>query len=150
MVLEGSVTAYINAWLYKEFLDEGLSTLDARNILQENLFITLTSVQMASLSRFFAVLCYTISVPMRWLAGKSHSLSLGTTHPKKKNTAIDRLFDALSEIERDGKKILDEEFMMNIIDPLNLPPLDDCMKFVFEIIKSPTTNRNDCDSKHSI
>jgi hypothetical protein len=85
------------------------------------------------------------------MACRKESLSLsGYDSSKKKNTAIDRLFGALSEIERDGKKILDEEFMMNIIDPLNLPPLDDCMKFVFEIIKSPTTNRNDCDSKHSI
>ena len=49
------------------------------------------------------------------------------------STAIDRLYDALLEIERDGKKILDEEFMMNIFYPLNLPPLDEYMKFVFEI-----------------
>ena len=64
MVLEGSVTAYINAWLYKEFLDEGLSTLDAINILQENLFIILASVQMTSLSRLFSVMHYAINVPM--------------------------------------------------------------------------------------
>jgi len=36
MVLEGAVAAYINAWLYKEFLDEALSATDADNILQEN------------------------------------------------------------------------------------------------------------------
>ena len=64
MVLEGSVAAYINTWLYKEFLDEGLSTLDASNILQENLFIILASVQMTSLSRLFSVMHYAINVPM--------------------------------------------------------------------------------------
>ena len=75
MVLEGSVAAYINAWLYKEFLNEGLSTLNASNILQENLFIILASVQMTSLSCLFFVTHYAINVPMRWLGGKTHTLS---------------------------------------------------------------------------
>ncbi len=42
MVLEGSVATYINVWLYKRFLYEALSTPDADNILQENLFIIFT------------------------------------------------------------------------------------------------------------
>ena len=70
MVLEGAVAAYINAWLYKLFLDEGLSTPDADNILEENLFIILSSMEMIALSRLFSILHFTINVPMRWLAGK--------------------------------------------------------------------------------
>ena len=40
--------------------------------------------------------------------------------------------------------------MMNIFYPLNLPPLDEYMKFVFEIKKIPTTNRNDCGSHNGV
>ena len=39
MVLKLAVAAYTNAWLYKLFLYKALSTLDADNILQENLFV---------------------------------------------------------------------------------------------------------------
>lgn len=74
MVLEGAVAAYINGWLYKLFLDEALSTPDAANILQENFFIILSSVEMIALSHLFAILHFSINVPMRWLAGKTHTL----------------------------------------------------------------------------
>ena len=103
MVLEGAVAAYINAWLYKEFLDEGLSTPDTSNILQENLFIILASTEMTALSRLFSILHYTVNVLMRWLAGKSHTLAEHDWSAKKMSTAIDRLHDALEEIEKDGR-----------------------------------------------
>ena len=51
MVLEGEVAEYTNAWLYKLLLDEALSTIDADNIPQENLFIILSYVKMIALSQ---------------------------------------------------------------------------------------------------
>ena len=135
MVLEGAMVGYINTctWMYNEFLDDGLSTPDASNILQENIFIILASVEMTALSRLFSILHYAINVTMCWLADKTHILAKHEWSAKKMATAIDWLHDALVEIEKDGKKILDEEFMLSIFKPLNLKPVDEYMEFIFEI-----------------
>ena len=79
MVIEGAVSAYTNAWLYKLFLDKVLSTLDAYDILQENLFIILFSVEMVSLSRLMSILHFSINVPIRWLTGNTHTLCMLVT-----------------------------------------------------------------------
>ena len=150
MVLEGAVAAYINGWLYKLFLDEALSTPDAANILQENLFIILSSVEMIALSRLFAILHFSINVPMRWLAGKTHTLADHDWSMKKMGTAIDRLHDALVELEEDGTKIVNEEFMMNIFTPLELEPLDEYVAYIFEDKKSPTTSNEKSSSKKGV
>ena len=150
MVLEGAAAAYINAWLYKRFLYEALSTPDADNILQENLFIILSSVEMTALSRLFAILHYSINLPMRWLAGKTHTLAEYDWSMRKMGTAIDRLHDALVEIEKDGKKIVNEKFMLNIFKPLALKPLDEYMKFIFENKNSPTTSNEKSSSRRNV
>ena len=62
MILKGAVAAYKSAWFYKLFLDEALSTLDAKNILQENLFIIIFSVKMIALSRLMSILHFYINV----------------------------------------------------------------------------------------
>ena len=69
MVIEGAVPTYTNALLYKLLLDKALSTLDAENILQENLFIILYSVEIISLSPLMSILHLSTNVPMRLLAG---------------------------------------------------------------------------------
>ena len=78
MVIEGAVPTYTNALLYKLFLDKGLSNIDAKNILQENLFIILYSVEIISLSPLMSILHLSINVPMRLLAGKHTLLILMT------------------------------------------------------------------------
>ena len=40
---------------------------------------------------------------------------------RKMSTTIDRLHDALVDVEKDGKKILNEKFMMNIFKPFESP-----------------------------
>ena len=105
---------------------------------------------MTALSRLFSIIHYAINVPMRWLAGKTHTLAEHDWSAKKMATAIDCLHDALVEIEADGKKILDEDYMLSIFKPLQLKPLDEYMQFIFEIKKSPTTSRNDCQSKRGV
>ena len=64
MVLEGVDAAYTNVWLYKLFLDKALSILDADNILQENVFIILSSIKMIDLSCLMSILHFSIIVPM--------------------------------------------------------------------------------------
>ena len=86
---------------------------------------------------------------MRWLACKTHTLVNHNWSAKKMATAIDQTHDALVEIEKDGKKILDEELMLSIFKPLNLKPLDKYMEFIFEV-KKFTMNRNDLSSRHRV
>ena len=72
MFSEGSVAAYTNTWLHKLFLEKLLSTIDVKNILQENLFTILSSVKMIAMSRPMSILHFYINVPMWWLMKKKH------------------------------------------------------------------------------
>ncbi len=65
-------------------------------------------------------------------------------------TAIDCLHDALMEIEKDGKKILNEKFMMSMFKPLKLKPLDKYMKYIFEDKKSSTTSNKRSSSGENV
>ena len=107
MVLEVSVAAYKNAWLYKLFLDKVLSTLDADNIPQETLFIILSSVKMIALSRLMPILHFSVNVPMQWIAGKANNLSARDWYFKSMGRSIDFLYNAMLKLEKDGWKILD-------------------------------------------
>ena len=142
LAVEGAAAVYWNRKYYVEFLDENLRAHGKDNILQENLFIVLTSMEMIALCRVMAVFHFTICMPMRWLAGNTHhlgqtgynwsSLSMGR--------AIDALHDAAVEIEKDGSKFLDEDFMNDIFSKLyvdedgnegELGPLTDYMTHMF-------------------
>lgn len=127
---------------YVQFLDECLRA-HKDNILQENLFIVLTSMEMIALCRVMAILHFKICMPMRWLAGNTHSI--GQTgfnwSARSMGKAIDALHDAMTEIEQDGSKFLDEDFMNDIFSKIYenedgeqcpLQPLVDAMKFQFE------------------
>ena len=58
---------------YVEFLDECLEAHND-NILQENLFTILTSMEMVALARVMAIIHYKIALTMRWLAGNTHHM----------------------------------------------------------------------------
>ena len=45
------------------------------NILQENLFIILTSMEMISLCREMVILHFKMCMPMRWLARNTHTIA---------------------------------------------------------------------------
>lgn len=131
-----------NLRYYVEWLDECLRTVKD-NILQENLFIVLTSVEMIALCRVMAILHYKICMPLRWLAGNTHFL--GQTgydwSARSMGKAIDSLERALEHIELDGKLYLDEDFMNEIFDDIYvdddgnaapLAPLKDAMGYTME------------------
>ena len=44
------------------------------NILQDNLFYILTSEEIITLTRVFAILYFTVCMPIRWLAGNTHNV----------------------------------------------------------------------------
>ena len=133
MVLKLAVAAYTNAWLYKLFLDKALSTLDADNILQELLFTILSSVNTIALSRLMSIFHFSANVPMWWFSGKhTHTLSAHDWSVKSMGRAIDCLYNSMLKLDKDGWKILDEQFMFNIFNPLKIKPFDEYVKYIFD------------------
>jgi hypothetical protein len=134
--VEGAAAVYWNRKYYVEFLDEQLRG-GKDSILQENLFMVLTSMEMVSLSRLFSILHFTICMPMRFLAGQTHIIgSLGYDwSPKLMGKAIDAIEDAMMTIESDGSQFLDEAFMSSIFCKINddgpLEPLSEFMTYMF-------------------
>ena len=113
LAVEGAAAVYWNRKYYVEFPDERLSA-DGDNILQENLFIVLSSMEMIAMTRVYAIFHLGISLPMRWLAGNTHRLQNSNWSIRSMGIAIDLLEEALISIADDGNKMLEDEFMMSI------------------------------------
>lgn len=127
---------------YVEFLDEALRT-GKDNILQENLYIVLTSVEMVALCRVMAILHFKICMPMRWLAGKTHILGRDgyDWSSRSMGKALDALYSACVDLQENSDLYLDEDFMNAIFDniyvdsdgnPGPLPPLQEAMTYQYE------------------
>ena len=144
MVVEGAAAVYWNRKYYIQFLDECLKAHND-NILQENLFIVLSSMEMISLCRVFAIVYFSISLPLRWLAGNSHLLSKFDWSIRSMGKAIDLLEDAMLTIEADSSKFLEDDFMMNIFKPISstMKDFSDHLQFVFEQKVTPTISKNE-------
>ena len=136
MAVEGAAAVYWNRRYYIEFLNECLKS-HQDNILQNNLFIILTSMEMISQFRVFAILHFCICLPMRWLAGNTHHLgNQGYDWSyRSMGKAIDALHDAMVIIESDGAKMLDMDFMDAIFSRIYndepLEPLTEYMTHMF-------------------
>ena len=74
LCVEGVGAIYWNQKYWIEFLDERLR-IPGDNILQENLFVVLSSSEMIALARVCAIIHLSICLPTRWLAGNSHKLA---------------------------------------------------------------------------
>jgi hypothetical protein len=116
---EGSMAIYMNYPYYVEFLDNMLrkqvSVNDKPSILQQNLFVALTSREMIALSCLLSILHIAICLPFRWLAGKTHELKqYNDWGPISMSRVIDTLHDKMSELSTSPHLIEDENFMMNI------------------------------------
>ena len=132
---------------YIEFLDECLRA-HKDNILQENLFIVLTSVEMVDLCQVMAILFFKIIMPLHWLAGNTHYLQQcginWSVHSIGK--AIDALETALIKIQDNGSLYLDESFMNAIFSKIhtdeegrNIPlgPLEEAVSYQYEVKQTP-------------
>ena len=65
VICSGADAVYNNRPLNVEFLDKRLRIKDNANILQENLFVVLTSLEMIAVSRFFSILHVAVVIPIR-------------------------------------------------------------------------------------
>ncbi len=142
LATEGAGAVYWNRIYYVEYLDECLRSGND-NILQENLFIVLTSVEMVALCRIMAIIHFKICMPLRWLAGNTKSIGQQGYNwsTRSMGKAIDALYEAMDKIESDGSLILNELFMNAIFDeiyedddgkPCPLPPLQEAMKYHYK------------------
>ena len=104
------------------------------NILQENLFVILSSCEMMALSRVCSIIHIAVCLPLRWLAGNSHKLKRYDWSVRSMGKCIDLLEKALELITDNGSYILDEYFMMGIFNTLHeqLPPFSDYITHMFE------------------
>ena len=74
------MAVYMNYQYHVEFLDMMLrkhcrcNSNEKASLLQQNLFVALTSEEMIALSRLLSILHISVCMPFRWLAGKTHEL----------------------------------------------------------------------------
>ena len=119
---EGSMAVYLNYPYYVEFLDIMLrkhrrdNSNDKASILQQNLFVALTSEEMIALSCLLAVFHISVCVPFRWLSGKTHELKdYGTDFgwgAMSMSRVIDTLYEKMNEPHKSPILIVDDGFMM--------------------------------------
>ena len=117
--------------------------------MQENLFIVLTSMEMIDLCHAMSTLHFKVCILMRWVAGNMHHIgALGYDWlSRSMGKVIDALEGALIEIEKDGSKFLDDDFMNDIfsktytdsdVKQVPLDPLVDAMKYQLEDKQTPS------------
>lgn len=104
------------------------------NILVQNQFVLLSSVEMVAVSRLWSIIHFAIIMPMRWLAGKTHELAEFKWGPISMNRVLDHLLADVRSIADEPQLIHDETFMMGMMDKWKeqLPPFKEYMKHQFE------------------
>jgi len=114
----GAGPIYKNRPVNVHFLDERLRVKDNDNILQQNLFIILSSLEMIATSRFFAILHVAVCIPFRWLAGNTHKLAHHEWGARSMGRVFDIMHTAFNDILDDLDLIHDKTFMMGMFDEL--------------------------------
>ena len=134
IICMGAPAIYINRPLNVEFLDEKLRQLGNENILQKNLFIVLSSLEMIATARFFSILYVAVVIPFRWLSGNTHKLSECNWGARSMGRAIDILHTACGQLLDDIRLYHDESFMMPLFDELadELPKLKKFLTYQFK------------------
>ena len=124
LYLEGAPAIYWNRQYCIEFLDERLRMSSEGNILQENLFVVLSSLEMVALSRLCLILYLSICIPFRWIAAKSHTLKQYNWGARSMGRVLDILEMKLDEIHNNCDLIVNMEYMMGLFQELvdELPP----------------------------
>ncbi len=84
----------------------------------KNLFIILQSVKMIALFRVLSILHIAICIPTRWLAGKTPELAEFRFGVRDMGQTVDLMEEAFEKMANDREVMLDEEFIMNIFEPI--------------------------------
>ena len=118
---------YMNRMVCLYFLRWSLSRKDrTTNILQRNLFVTLSSHEMVAQTRFLGIVDLSIMRHLRWFSGKSHELGLGDstyTWGRVYMSKVLGIYDsALEYLFENPRKILSKMHMMGIFKELEYIP----------------------------
>lgn len=112
---EGSMAVYMNYQYYTEFLDMMLrktrrsNSNEMASILQQNLFVALTSIEKIALSRLLSIFHISVCMPFRW----GSNVGWGAMSMSR---VIDTLYDKMNELYTTPSLIVDDEFMMCIFN----------------------------------
>ena len=145
---EGCLAIFMNYEYYVEFLDQMLRKRDANekaSILQQNVFVILTSVELLALSRLLSIIHLSISMPVRFLAGKSHQFAKHGWSAADMSRVIDTLHSKLNDIHKNPSLILNENFMMNIFQQYRneLPPFEEYWQLIYHKKQMKVVSRTD-------
>ena len=137
--VEGAVAVLMNTPYYLEFLIWRMRCGHTDGILERNLFMLLRSVEMISFLRVLSILHISICMPLRWLAGNCGSLAEHKFGVANMATVVDIVDKAFAKVVRNGKKLLNEDFMMGMFKQLRkkLPPFDNYLTYMLEEKSSP-------------
>ena len=116
---EGAMAIFWNYPYWIEFLDTMLRKPPKQkgqeaSILQQSLFVALSSEEMIALSCLFSIMHISVCMPFRWLSGKTHELAKYKWGPMNMSHVIDTLYGKMLELEKKPQLILDKDFMMDI------------------------------------
>ena len=119
---------------FVQFLHEVLCSNTKENILQTNMFIILQATKMIAQLRIASIVFMALVIPMCWLAGKTHELAHRNWLERSMGRAVDLMYNAFVQVESDGEKMLDEDFIMNIFSLLyaEIPELEEYLTYFFE------------------
>jgi hypothetical protein len=145
MVCEGAGPLYMNHVYWVEFLDERLRVPGASNILQECLYIELTSLDVIASARVHSILHLAVVVPHRWLSGNSHILAEYNWSERSMGRTVDLLERAMDRVlagddhHGPGELLLDQGFMFSIWDELVelLPPFKKYLTYMYDTKQMP-------------
>ena len=141
-----SGVVYMNRPYWVEFFDKRLRT-PGDNILQENIFIILSLLEMTALACLCVIIHITICLSTRWLVVNFHILAGYNWSMRSMGRMVDELEVALEDIEEEGGLILRKEFIMLIFQGImdELPPFEKYWTHMFQNKSMPIFG--DCQSK---
>ena len=125
LAVEGSGLVYMNRPYWIDLLYQRMHT-PGYNILQENILIILSSLEISALERLFYIIHITVCLSTDWLASNFHILYYYNFYVRSMGRMVGELETALEDIEEDGELILKEGFMMLIFQGImyELPPFE--------------------------
>ncbi len=96
--------------------------------------VLMTSEEIITQSRLYAILYISFCLPMRWLAAKTPELGKWEWGPILNDDAIDTLREKMMDIVDDPSNVLNKDFMMNMFQKYvdALPPFKSYWEHLFQ------------------
>eukprot|EP00957_Ditylum_brightwellii_P179327 13661516-Ditylum_brightwellii.AAC.2 len=132
-MVEEAGAVYLNFSYWIEFLDELLRT-SGDNLLQENPFVILSSLEMTALTWTCSIVNISVCLPTIWLAGNSHKWVKYKWTVHSMGKMVDMLEVDLEDIINDETLFTNETYMMGIFKKLlyELTPFGEYWEHIFK------------------